>query len=413
MNRFLIAGVILIVMTICKPETETRNSLKTGIWRAAVQIQGQELPFNFEVTNDKKNGYDIYIRNGNEKLLLDEVSVLDDSVDIALHIFDANIKAVMDGDSLRGEFIKNYEKDYRIPFKAVYGQAYRFEKAKSQAGIPDFSGMYEVMFLGDTTQAVGIFNQQGDSVTGTFLTPTGDYRFLQGNVSNGKMQLSTFDGNHAYLFTAIKQTDSTLAGEYFSGKAWNEKWVAKKNDFASLPDPESLTYLKKGYEKIEFSFPDVNGKPVGLDDDKYKNKVVILQIFGTWCPNCMDETKFLAPWFLENKDRGVEIIGLAYERKNDFTYASGRVKKMIDKFNVPYDFVIAGTNDKAKASETLPQLNKVVAFPTTIFIGKDGKVKKIHTGFTGPGTGKYYDLFVQHFNETVNELLTEGLTSKK
>jgi thiol-disulfide isomerase/thioredoxin len=188
--------------------------------------------------------------------------------------------------------------------------------------------------------------------------------------------------------------------------------VAKKNDFASLPDPESLTYLKKGYEKIEFTFPDINGKSVTLNDEKYKNKVVILQIFGTWCPNCMDETKFLAPWFLENKDRGVEIIGLAYERKNDFTYASGRVKKMINKFNVPYDFVIAGTNDKAKASETLPQLNKVVAFPTTIFIGKDGKVKKIHTGFTGPGTGKYYDLFVQHFNETVNELLTEDLTSK-
>jgi hypothetical protein len=186
MNRFLIAGVILIAMTVCKPETETRNSLKTGIWRAAIQIQGQELPFNFEVTNDKENGYDIYIRNANEKLLLDEVSVLDDSVNIALHIFDANIKAVMNGDSLKGEFIKNYEKDYRIPFKAVYGQAYRFEKEKSQAGIPDFNGMYEVMFLGDTTQAVGIFSQQGDSVTGTFLTPTGDYRFLQGNISNGK-----------------------------------------------------------------------------------------------------------------------------------------------------------------------------------------------------------------------------------
>jgi thiol-disulfide isomerase/thioredoxin len=410
MNRFLIAGVILIVMTVCNQET--RKSLKTGIWRATIQIQGHALPFNFEVVNDKENGYDIYIRNANEKLLLDEVSVLNDSVDIALHIFDANIKAVIDGDSLRGEFIKNYEKDYKIPFKAVYGQAYRFEKATSQATIPDFSGMYDVMFLGDTSQAVGLFNQKGDSVAGTFLTPTGDYRFLQGNVTNGKMQLSTFDGNHAYLFTAIKQTDSTLAGEFYSGKSWNEKWVAKKNDFASLPDPESLTYLKKGYEKIEFSFPDVNGKTVTLNDDKYKNKVVILQIFGTWCPNCMDETKFLAPWFSENKDRGIEIIGLAYERKNDFTYASGRVKKMIDKFNVPYDFVIAGTSDKAKASETLPQLNKVVAFPTTIFVGKDGKVKKIHTGFTGPGTGKYYDLFVQHFNETVNELLTEDLTSE-
>jgi hypothetical protein len=105
------------------------------------------------------------------------------------------------------------------------------------------------------------------------------------------------------------------------------------------------------------------------------------------------------------------VIGLAYERKDDFNYASERVRKMIDKFGVHYDFVIAGVNDKEKAAETLPMLNKVVAFPTMIFIGKDGKVKKIHTGFTGPGTGVYYERFIQHFNETINELLNEKTPS--
>jgi hypothetical protein len=124
----------------------------------------------------------------------------------------------------------------------------------------------------------------------------------------------------------------------------------------------------------------------------------------------MDETRFLVPWYNENNNRGVEIIGLAYEYKDDFAYASNRVKKMIDKLNVPYDLVIAGTSDKEKASQTLPMLNKVVAFPTTIFIGKDGKVKKIHTGFSGPGTGIYYEQFQQHFNEIVNELLSERPT---
>jgi thiol-disulfide isomerase/thioredoxin len=189
-----------------------------------------------------------------------------------------------------------------------------------------------------------------------------------------------------------------------------ESWTAKRNDNPPMPDAEKLTYLKPGYERIDFNFPDVNGNNVSLSDDKYKNKVVILQLFGTWCPNCMDETNFLAPWYDENKHRGVEIIGLAYERKPDFIYASNRVKKMIDKLNVSYDFVIAGTDDKEKASETLPMLNKVVAFPTTIYIGKDGKVKKIHTGFSGPGTGIYYEQFKQHFNETVNELLAENVT---
>lgn len=415
MKRLLIAVSVMIAVSSClSPEKESRNPLKTGVWRATIEIQGQQLPFNFELTHDQQGGYDIYLRNADERLLLDEITVENDSVDIGLHIFDANIKAQIKGDTLQGEFIKNYEKDYNIPFLAVYGQAYRFEKAKNQTEVPDFSGKYSVNFIHetDTTKAIGIFQQQGDSITGTFLTPTGDYRYLQGNVVNGMMQLSTFDGNHAYIFTATKQGDK-LMGEYYSGKTWMEFWEGTKDDNASLPDAESLTYLKEGYETIEFNFPDVNGKKVSLTDDKYKNKVVILQLFGTWCPNCMDETKFLTPWYLANKSRGVEIIGLAYERKPDFDYASSRVKKMIEKLGVPYDFVIAGTSNKAQASETLPMLNKVVAFPTTIFIGKDGKVKKIHTGFSGPGTGLYYEQFVQHFNETINELLNENLTSKK
>jgi thiol-disulfide isomerase/thioredoxin len=413
MRRFLV--VITIALAACGKKTDTPDTLKTGMWRATIEIQGQQLPFNFELAKDNDGGYDIYLRNADERLLLDEVNTTADSVNIGLHIFDANIKAAIKGDTLQGEFIKNYEKDYNIPFTAVYGQHFRFEKANDQKEVPDFSGKYAVTFTHefDTTKAVGIFKQQGDSITGTFLTPTGDYRYLQGNVVNGLMQLSTFDGNHAYIFRATKKEDGSLTGEFISGKNHMEFWEGIKDENASLPDPESLTYLKPGYERIEFRFPDVNGNPVTLNDEKYKNKVVILQMFGTWCPNCMDETMFLSPWYNENKKRGVEVIGLAYERKPDFDYASGRVKKMIDKLKVSYDFVIAGTNDKAQAAETLPMLNKIVAFPTTIFIGKDGKVKKIHTGFSGPGTGFYYEQGIQKFNETVNELLSENLTSKK
>lgn len=121
----------------------------------------------------------------------------------------------------------------------------------------------------------------------------------------------------------------------------------------------------------------------------------------------------MAPRYDTNKGRGVEIIGLAYERKPDFVYASERVKKMKEKFNVNYEYLIAGVNDNAKAAETLPMLNKVVAFPTTIFIGKDGKVKHIHTGFDGPGTGIYYEQFKERFNSIVNELLAEDVTLNK
>jgi thiol-disulfide isomerase/thioredoxin len=410
MTRFLAVFALLFIAVSCGSDKRQQSTVKTGIYRAAIEIQGRQLPFNFELINTKGGGYHAYLINAGERLLLDEVTVTEDSIDMPLHIFDANIKAKIDGDSLHGVFIKNYEKDYRIPFMAKYGQGFRFAKGNRQTSAPDFSGTYEVNFVDDedTTQAVGVFEQHADSVTGTFLTSTGDYRYLQGNVDGEKMQLSTFDGNHAYLFTATKGDDGRLSGDHYSGKTYHAKWTGIKNEKASLPDAESLTFLKKGFDKIEFSFPDANGKTISLTDDKYKNKVVIIQLFGTWCPNCMDETKFLSPWYDKNASRGVEVIGIAYERKDNFDYASARLKKMIEKLNVKYDFVIGGVNDKVKAAETLPMLNSVVAFPTTLFIGKDGKVKKIHTGFSGPGTGVYYEKFVEHFNETVNDLLSES-----
>ena len=298
-SRFLAIVTLGTVLISCSVDKESANILKTGIWRATVEIQGQELPFNFDLVNDDSGGYDLYIINSSERLLLDEVTITGDSIDIALHVFDANIKAKIKGDSLEGTFIKNYDRNADVPFLAVYGQRYRFKKSEFSDELPDFSGKYDVDFIteDDTTHAIGIFKQEKDSVTGTFLTETGDYRYLQGNVSDGMMKLSTFDGNHTYLFTASMLADGKLSGEYYSGKTYMAFWNASKNENARLSDPESLTYLKPGYEKIDFTFPDVNGKPVSLTDDKYKNKVVILQLFGTWCPNCMDETNFLVPWY--------------------------------------------------------------------------------------------------------------------
>ncbi|MEQ9412883.1 MAG: TlpA disulfide reductase family protein, partial [Cyclobacteriaceae bacterium] len=203
----------------------------------------------------------------------------------------------------------------------------------------------------------------------------------------------------------------TLKGDFWSGVDWHETWTGVKDDNAALPDAYALTFLKEGYDKIEFNFPDLNGEMVSLTDERFKDKVVILQIFGTWCPNCMDETKFLSNWYPKNENRGIEILGLAYEAKDDFKYASSRVRKMKSRLNVPYDFVIAGNKDKEQAAKTLPMLNHVLSFPTTIFIGRDGTVKSIHTGFSGPGTGIYYERFIQRFNQTVDELLADNLAS--
>lgn len=402
--RGLLFITILALSVGCTPKPVEPQ---TGTWRGLIHLQGKQLPFQFELEGDQGE-YKAYLRNATEKILLDEISISGDSVFMALHVFDASLKAKVDGGKMAGTFYKNYAPEASLPFTATFGENYRYAPAGESTA--DFAGKYQIEFKTKTDgyPSVGVFEQNGNLLTGTFLTPTGDYRFLEGNVVNDTLKLSTFDGNHAFVFEAVKKGDSII-GQYYSGKSSFETWRGVKNDNATMPDAEALTFLKPGYEKLEFSFQGLDKNPVTLNDERFKGKVVVLQIFGTWCPNCMDETKFLVKWYNENKDRGVEILGLAYERKDDFAYASERVKKMITKFNVPYNFVIAGVNDKEKASQTLPALNRVMAFPTTIFIGKDGKVKKIHTGFSGPGTGVYYEQFVQHFNETINAALAEAI----
>lgn len=403
MHRLISLILLSVVILSCKKPAE----LKTGTWRGVIDCQGHDLPFTFDVIK-QHDSLLVDMKNGPERIRLDEVSIFDDSVKMVMHIFDAEFRAKIDGNKLSGTFVKNYAPQANQPFKATFGDDYRFAKNSTEK-TTDYSGKYQIEFKtpkGKIIPSVGMFEQNGNHLSGSFLTPTGDYRYLEGNVVDDKLMLSTFDGNHAYVFIASKSGDS-LKGDYYAGKLGYESFKGIKNENAKMPDAESLTYLKKGYDKIDFHFPDLNKNPVSPSDEKFKGKVLILQIFGTWCPNCMDETKFLVPWYSENRQRGVEILGLAYERKDDFAYASERVKKTVHKMKIPYEFVIAGVNDTEKASQTLPMLNKLLGFPTTIIIGKDGKVKYIHTGFEGPGTGIYYEQFKERFNQIINELLAE------
>jgi len=386
-----------------------QSSLPAGTWRAVIQAQGQEIPFNFEVS--KKDGKQVInLINGKERLNLDEIVFFKDSVKIPLHIFDAQIVAKISEGRLDGEFTKNNAKnDYHLPFNATHNVKYRFTD-KPQATNINIAGKWQAYFLkdnGDSTKAIGIFEQKGNEVTGTFLTPSGDYRYLEGIAEGNTFKLSAFDGEHLYLFKAEQQTDGTLKGEFFSGKSSLRKWVATKNPNASLPDAEKITFLKEGFEKVDFSFPDLNGNKVSTSDEKFKNKVIVIQLLGSWCPNCMDETAFISNYYKKNKRKDIAIIGLAFERSPEFVEAKKRVEKMVKRFDVQYDMLIAGTDNNAAAS--LPMLNKVAAFPTTIFIDKKGKVRKIHTGFAGPGTGKYYEELTEEFKNFIDKLLREDI----
>ena len=128
---------------------------------------------------------------------------------------------------------------------------------------------------------------------------------------------------------------------------------------------------------------------------------------GSWCPNCIDESRFLGPYYKKNKDKGLEVIGLSFEYSDDIKISGPKIKNFIRKIGIPYPIVLAGTPEDATIGKVLPMLHKINGYPTTFIIDKQGKVREIHTGFSGPGTGVYYTDWIQEFDKTIQALLVE------
>lgn len=408
-------AAIWISVTVLAIKMDATPVLQTGIWKGVLlRTDGYKIVFNFTAVK-QKNKLVLYVQNAGEKLLVDSVIQRDDSVWIQMPFFASGfaLKIKPDG-NLEGNYIKNFgSRKQIIPFTALHGNATRYPAISKP--LYNLSGKWAVTFEGKSdlaTKAVGEFKQTTDgTITGTFLTPTGDYRYLEGTANADSIQLSAFDGGHAILFTAKLDNDSTIShAVVYNGLTGKQTWTAVKNDKAELPDGYQITKLRPGESRLNFTFKDTNGKPVSINDELYKNKVIIIQILGSWCPNCMDETAFLSNYYKQNKQRGVEIIGLAYERSEDFEESRIALKPFQKKFDVQYPFLITGVSvsDDKKTEKTLPQLDNIQAFPTTIFVGKNGEVAKIHTGYSGPATGDHYEAFKKEFDEEINGLINKN-----
>lgn len=383
-------------------------TIAVGIWRAVLFLPDGELPFNFELKKVNA-GYEITIINGEEKIKVDEITLTRDSLFARLPVYDSEIRVKIDNATLKGEW-KNYSRktNQSIPFEAVHGLNYRFKPLPGKFNPNNISGRWETDFspgTKDSAKAIGVFNLEADyRVTGTFLTPSGDYRFLEGIFDNDSLFLSCFDGAFAYLFKA-RVTGNKMDGVFLSGNHWKTSWAAIRNELFELPNPDSMTFLKPGSERIAFTFPDLDSNLVSFSDEQFKNKVVVIQIMGSWCPNCLDETNFLVPFYNQYYDKGFEVIGLSFEKTDDFQKAASLVKRLQQRLQVKYTLLIAG--DRQNISTALPMINRIMGYPTTLFIDKKGRVRKIHTGFSGPATGGEYEKFKDDFTAFIEKLLGE------
>ncbi|MDD7885627.1 redoxin family protein [Flavivirga sp. 57AJ16] len=403
MKHIAITLLVLFVIA-CKQDIKI-NKLKKGTYRGLLKVnEATDLPFSFKVISENK----IHILNAEEVIEVDDVSYKYDSVFIKMPVFEGYLVAKIENNALVGRFVKKGLN--RVMGFSAEKSMIRFDRSESAKH--DISGHWETVFSPDSDtnkyMAKGTFSHKGNIVTGTFRTTTGDYRYLEGVLDGDQLKLSTFDGAHAFLFIAMV-TDSSMVGTFYSGNHFQEPFVAKRNDTYELPDANTLTFLKEGYDKVEFSFPDETGTMVSLNDARFNNKVVLVQIMGTWCPNCLDESKFYSEFYKNNRDKDIEIVALAFEYVKTEDVAFNNIKRLKDKTGITYPILLAqyGSSSKVRAQEKLPMLNHVLSYPTTIFIDKKGKVRKIHTGFNGPATKEKYVAFKKGFKTFVDVLLEE------
>lgn len=407
MKKYILLLFIFIFLG-CGPKDSAKQP-NTGMWQAKLKVKDNNtLPFNFELYRSDSQQLQIKILNGKEVITVDEITINNDSILIKAPVFEGYITAQFSETEMEGKFIIE-SLDRIVSFEAIFGEENRFSDTKTPN--QNVSGIWETEFSPNTDDSYmgkGIFTQNDGVVSGTFRTTTGDYRYLEGVMDKDSLKLSAFDGAHAFLFMA-KVDDGIIDGTFYSGNHFKEPFTAKRNETYELPSPDSLTFIKEGYDKLTFTFPDMDENQVSLSDSKFEDKVVIVQLMGSWCPNCLDETKFLVDYLEKNKNEDLAVVGLAFEQAKTKELAKKSIQRLVDRIGISYPILLAqyGTYDKEKAQKKLPMLNHVLSYPTTIFVDKKGEVRKIHTGFNGPATGDKFEDFKLEFNEFIEQLLSE------
>lgn len=379
-----------------------------GAYRATLKLPGGEAPFGLEVARENE-GFVLILVNGAERTRVPNVKIADGELSATFPGYENSLRASMSRKGLEGTvtLIKAGGVEQVIPFKATLNESYRFF-ADANTDNADVAGRWAVTFTSDdgkTTQAVALLEQQHDRVTGTVMTPTGDHRFLEGQVHGDEVLLSTFAGGLAYLYKLKIAPGGALIGDYWQGLKSHEKVEANRNAEAELE--QIATTLKPEAGRFDFTFKDVDGQSVSLSDERFRGKVVLVTLGGTWCPNCHDEAAFLVPFYKEYHDKGFEIVALMFERHGEFDKAAKAVRGFQGDLGIEYPLLIAGVADDDDPARKLPTLSGVYGYPTSIFIDKHGQVRKIHTGFMGPATGAHHQEYVAEFRGLVDELLTE------
>jgi thiol-disulfide isomerase/thioredoxin len=423
--KYVTVAVVSIALIGCGAPPEvtwiaTADALR-GEWRSVLESPGGELPFGLRI--DFEGGrLTAVILNHDEEVPTSSVSIEENRVVIEMDWYDSRLEGRLSRDGLRidGDWTKVIPGgSARLSWFAEKNKRHRFRAIEPTEVSPEDStpvenvgGHWKITLTDDggEQQARGEFVQEGLLVTGTILTRTGDYRYLEGTYDAGVLRLSTFDGAHAFLFHARATADGGLYGDFWSRDSYHAVWTAEPvaAEIQVLPDSWSEVVPTTADRRFRFSYGDLDGETVSSSDPRFDGKVVLVNIFGSWCPNCNDEAPLLAKWHRRWSSDGLEIVGLAFEFSDDPERDRRVLERFQKRYGIEYPLLLAGTSDKVEAARSVPDISAVLSYPTTIFIGRDGRIRWIHSGFSGPGTGDHYERLIADMEEKITSLLVEG-----
>jgi thiol-disulfide isomerase/thioredoxin len=380
-----------------------------GRWDATLTTKTGVVPFRLDITGEGAtlkgtlyNGWDPFETTTGAKF---ENGTLTLNIDHYLTKITASLK---DG-QLDGKVVSQSRAD-----AATYAfHATRFVAPVEAADAPSVAGSWEIPLdkpnaKGEKSQRL-IVEQKGAEVSASILRVDGDTGALNGTYKDGKWVLSHWDGSRPGVMELSLAKDGTLEIRQQGGRESNKlvayrTEVARAKGFAEPEDYTTHTTMRDPNEVFSYKFPDVNGKILSNEDPKFKNKVVLAIVTGTWCPNCHDEAQYLVQLYAKYHDKGLEIVALDFEEPEQQDDLA-RVHAFIKQYHVPYTYLIAGA--PAEMWEKIPQAVNLNTWPATLFVGRDGRVKHIHTGFASPASGAFNAELKQEFTSTIEQLLKE------
>lgn len=377
----------------------------SGLWDGTIQFDEAAIPFTMELQTDGAEVRGAFF-NGEDRVGSTSGSLRGDQLSLNFDHYATQLTATIHDGVISGRYGNE-----RYGLHAVQLRPHRVAAAARGPG-PDIKGLWILPV--ESTKGEHAFRlivrQHGDETSAAILRVDGDTGLLTGTFRDGRFLLNHFDGARALTLEIRPRGDGRLDVTQRGFHSAAQSFVAIRPDAASrqglAPPADFATHtgMRNPNEPFAFSFPDLQGRLVANTDEKFKNKVVVINITGSWCPNCHDEAPFLVDLYRRYHGLGLEIVAIDFEEAEQLP-ALNRLHAFLKRYGIEYTYLVAGTPDQLH--EKITQAENLNSWPTTFFVGRDGLVHAVHAGFAAAATGEFHAQLQTDVTTTVERLLAQ------